>query len=161
MKKRRLKKAFTMVMTTILVCSIFVVSASAQEVDFHGNQFKDRTTDATLRSSVQDFESVTAVPGEFFGPKIMSFNGNRLTASGNATVKSGSVSSITIRLKKQVLGGIYRTVTESTLYANGNVQNLFRDVVISPNVNYRFTYQVNGSAEASADVFVAAASWTY
>lgn len=156
-----LKKLLSVITVITIIGCVFSLNINAQ--DFNNSKDLSNTTksDIVLLSQSQYTESVTALPGEFLGPTIMNFSGNRLTISGNASVNSGSVSSVTIRLKKQVLGNLYSTVSSATLYPTGSGQNLFRDVVISPNANYKISYQVNGSADASANVFIAAISWTY
>lgn len=153
---RKFSSAFLAVM---MVFSTLTIPASAEEANNVTESFSSDSGISLAAADWQQSETVVVYSTEFSG-KEMAFTRNRLTISASATALSGSVPSITVKLKKQVVGNIYSTVSTATLYPTGSSQNLFRDVVITPNANYKIFYQINGGdAAASARVFLAAVTW--
>lgn len=137
------KKVVALFMCIIAVFSMCVFSSSAAEV--------------TPYSSATWDEVVSATPAQWPG-KVMSFTGSSLIVSCNATATNGSPTTVTIELQKQVLGNMYSTVATGSVAVNGVSAVVFSDVSITPNANYRFRYQVNGSNNPCARVVTVAMS---
>lgn len=144
MLKAKKISAIILCITVLLSMCVFTTSASKTEI-------------APYASATYN-EVVNALPGEFPGPTVMSFTGSSLLVTCNAKAVSGSPTTVTIKLKKQLSGSSYTTVATGSVNVDGISAVVFNGVSITPYANYRIYYQVNGSNNPTAKVVTVAMS---